>query len=303
MKLIIDTDPGIDDAMAVFYAARDPRIELVGLTSVFGNVLTPIATRNALRLAEMAGLDIPVAEGAHQALEIAPTPPSSHIHGVEGFGDIAPVIPAAAALDESAPEFLCRMARELKGELVLCPIGPITNIARAIQLDPAFATNVKEIIFMGGAARVPGNITPHAEANTYHDPHALNVVLGSGAKVTMVGLDVTMATAFTAADFEDLARRDPHLGAFLREAGLFYLEFYYSRGRDGVGLHDPMTIIAAAHPELFVTEELPLRVVETGEEQGRTQEVAPSEAAGIARVCVGGDMEAIKRQFSAVFGD
>lgn len=303
MKLIIDTDPGIDDAMAVFYAARDPRIELVGLTSVFGNVLTPIATRNALRLAEMAGLDIPVAEGAHQALEIAPTPPSSHIHGVEGFGDIAPVTPAAAALDESAPEFLCRMARELKGELVLCPIGPITNIARAIQLDPAFATNVKEIIFMGGAARVPGNITPHAEANTYHDPHALNVVLGSGAKVTMVGLDVTMATAFTAADFDDLARRDPHLGAFLREAGLFYLEFYYSRGRDGVGLHDPMTIIAAAHPELFVTEELPLRVVETGEEQGRTQEVAPSEAAGIARVCVGGDMEAIKRQFSAVFGD
>ncbi|MCA0921312.1 nucleoside hydrolase [Pseudooceanicola nanhaiensis] len=303
MKLIIDTDPGIDDAMAVFYAALDPAIELVGLTSVFGNVLTPIATRNALRLAEMAGLDIPVAEGAHQALEIAPTPPSSHIHGVEGFGDIAPVQPKAAALEESAPAFLCRMARELKGELVLCPIGPITNIARAIQLDPEFATNVKEIIFMGGAARVPGNITPHAEANTYHDPHALNVVLGSGAKVTMVGLDVTMATAFTAADFDDLARRDPHLGGFLREAGLFYLEFYYSRGRDGVGLHDPMTLIAAAHPELFVTEEIPLRVVETGEEQGRTQEVAPAEAAGVARVCVGGDMDAIKRQFSAVFGN
>ena len=171
-KLIIDTDPGIDDAMAIFYAAAAPDIELLGLTTIFGNVTTKMATRNALRLLESADLDLPVAHGAEKPLVLPPFEPSAHVHGDEGFGDIPAAEPKGQAVAEDAADFLIRMAREHKGELVLCPVGPLTNIALAVQRDPEFVKNCKRIVIMGGSLEAGGNITPHAEANIYHDPHA-----------------------------------------------------------------------------------------------------------------------------------
>lgn len=301
MKMIIDTDPGIDDAMAIFYAAVDPEIELLGLTSVFGNVTVEMATRNALRLVEMAGLDIPVAEGAGKPLFAPPVTPPAHIHGAQGFGNIPAATPNSRAIDESAAQFLCRMAREHTGELVVCAIGPITNIAAAVELDPAFAKNVKKIVFMGGAAFVAGNITPFAEANIYHDPHALNQVIASGADITMVGLDVTNQILCTDDDFATIEASSPKLGGFLREASRFYLEFYRQvSGIDGCKLHDPAAVIACTHPELFQTVCLPVQTTESGEQIGLT---TASDALTTAAITICSDVqeERVKARFVSMF--
>lgn len=301
MKMIIDTDPGVDDAMAIFYAALVPEIELIGLTSIFGNVTVETATRNALRLLEIAGIDAPVAQGAARPLARPYNAPSSYVHGVEGFGDVPAHTPKTKAIKEPADAFLCRMAREHKGELVVCAIGPITNVANAITRDPEFAHNVKQIVFMGGAANVPGNISTHAEANTFNDPHALNIVINSGADVVMVGLDVTMQVLLTADDFMDLAKANPKLGGFLQDASHFYLDFYKQIAKeDGCGLHDPAAVIAATHPDMFEIKPLALEVVEEGDEIGRTR---PASDAGYPKigVCVDGDIQAVKDKFIAAF--
>lgn len=272
-KLIIDTDPGVDDAMAIFYAAAAPEIELLGLTTIFGNVTVDMATRNALRLVEAAGLDIPVAAGASTPLELPPYKPSFHVHGDEGFGDVPAATPNGTAADESAVEFLCRMAREHKGELVVCPIGPLTNIAQAIQQDPDFVSNVKRIVLMGGSYREGGNITPHAEANIYHDPHAAEVVFASGARVEMVGLDVTHRILCTAEDFKEMAATAPTLGGMLQDMSHFYLEFYKSVGKlDGCSLHDPAAVIACSHPDWFTAENVGIEVSCEGDTSGATIE-------------------------------
>lgn len=293
MKLVIDTDPGIDDAMAILYAALDPGIELLALTTVFGNVPVETATRNALWLVERAGLDIPVAEGAGKPLHLPPFTPPQHIHGDEGFGHLPAQTPTRAASPETAAEMLCRLAREHAGELVVCPIGPITNIALALQSDPDFARNVKQIVLMGGAVDVPGNITPHAEANAYHDPHAMEIVLQSGAPVVVVGLDVTLLTLLEAADFAALAERAPHHGGFLNDISAFYLDFYRTVGHEGCALHDAMAVIAAQHPGLFRMEPAPLSAVTEGAEIGRTRRVATGAPVQVCLDCAADEVKAL----------
>ncbi|WIY25989.1 nucleoside hydrolase [Parasedimentitalea psychrophila] len=297
VKMIIDTDPGIDDAMAIFYAAAASDIDLLGLTTVFGNVTTDIATRNALRLLEAAGLDLPVAHGADAPLVLPPFAPSAQVHGVEGFGDIPPAQPKGRAIDEDAADFLCRMAREHKGELVLCPIGPLTNIAIAIQRDPEFAQNVARIVIMGGSLNEGGNITPHAEANIYHDPHAADVVFASGAKVVMVGLDVTHRILCTPTDFTAIAAQAPELGGMLQEMSVFYLKFYETIGKfDGCSLHDPAAVIACTHPELFETQPVPLTVSCEGETVGATLAASDSQRSPVD-VCIHVQSDAVKSLF------
>ena len=294
MKLIIDTDPGVDDALAILYAAADPEIELLGLTTVFGNVTVAQATRNALHLVERIGHDVPVAQGAAQPLVLPPFAPSHHVHGPEGFGALAAPLPRGAPHTESAAEFLCRTVREHPGDVVVCPIGPITNIAAAIEMDPGFATNVREIVVMGGALDAPGNVTPFAEANTYHDPHALDVVLASGAPITMVGLDVTLRVLLTDTDFDLVAASNIANGSFLKDISRFYLDFYRSIGLTGCGLHDPMTLIAARHPELFSGERTPLSVDLEGPAIGKTRRTHGRPSVNVLLDC---DAEAIKARF------
>ncbi len=297
IKLIIDTDPGIDDAMAIFYAAAAPEISLLGLTTIFGNVTTAIATRNALRLLEAADLDVPVAQGAKAPLRLPPFKPSAQVHGEEGFGNIPAMQPKGAPIEEEAADFLIRMASEHKGELVLCPIGPLTNIALAIQRDPEFVKNVKRIVIMGGSLEEGGNITPHAEANIYHDPHAADVVFGSGAEVVMVGLDVTHRILCTKADFASIAALSPEMGGMLQTMSEFYLNFYETVGKfDGCSLHDPAAVIACSHPELFNTKNLPIRVSCSGETSGQTLEAGIGSRAAVS-VCLDVDSQAVKSLF------
>ena len=297
IKLIIDTDPGIDDAMALFYAIADPEIELIALTTVFGNVTTTQATRNALFLLETAGIDIPVSEGLHKPRELPAYPPSSHVHGAEGFGSLLIKQPKGQVVSESAPEFLVKMARAHKGELVLCPIGPLTNIAAALDLDPEFCSNLKRIVIMGGSLRAGGNITPVAEANIYHDPHAADFLFSHGSNITLVGLDVTNRVICSRAYFRNLAEHSPILGGMLNQMADFYIDFYEKVGKfDGCGMHDPSALVNCVAPDLFVTEDHKLSVIYYGEETGKTIS-DPSFVGEAVKVCVGVDADAVKKRF------
>ena len=200
-KVIIDTDPGVDDAMAVLYACLSPSIELLGLTSIFGNVTTEIATRNALALLEIAGADLPVARGSDKPLVQAQREPAWEVHGREGFGDVPAMSPKKGVIEESAAEFICRVVHENPGEVVLCPVGPLTNIALALRLDPSIASEVKGVTVMGGSIDDGGNVTPHAEANIWQDPHAAEEVFAADWPITLVGLDVTHQVVCTPEDF------------------------------------------------------------------------------------------------------
>jgi len=231
IPLIIDTDPGIDDAMAILYAAAHAELDLIGLTTVFGNVPVATATRNALLLAEMAGLAIPVAEGAAVPL-VQPLPPHpDFIHGAEGFGDLPPVRPAGRADPRPAARFLCETVAAHPGAVTICAIGPLTNLAAALALDPGFAGNVARVVVMGGAVGCPGNVTAEAEANIRSDPHAAAAVLEAGWPLTLVGLDVTRQVTCIPEDFAGLARTAPVTGGFLDRAVQLYLAFHRDRVR------------------------------------------------------------------------
>ncbi|MHA1528608.1 MAG: nucleoside hydrolase [Alphaproteobacteria bacterium] len=300
IKLIIDTDPGIDDAMAILYAAAHPKLELIGLTTVFGNVPVATATRNALFLAELAGLAIPVAEGAAAPLARPKPQHPAFIHGVEGFGALPPVRPASRADPRPAARYLTETAAAHPGEVTICAIGPLTNLAAALALDPEFADNVGRVVLMGGAVACPGNTTPEAEANIFCDPHAATAVLGAGWPVTLVGLDVTRQVKCTAGDFAGLARAAPVTGGFLDRAVQLYLTFHRERhGGDGCSMHDPTAVIEITDQGLFETRGAAVEVTLEGEAAGRTRCATAGPA---VRVCMGVDAAAVRARFLEVIG-
>lgn len=300
-RLIIDTDPGIDDAMAICYAAAHPGIELVGLTTVFGNVSVATATRNALRLAELNGLAIPVAEGADRPL-VQPLPPHpDFVHGAEGFGDIPAEMPKGRPDPRPAARFLCDMTAAHPGEVILCAIGPLTNLAEALRLDPAIQHNVDRVVVMGGAVECPGNVNPHAEANIWNDPHAAAAVFAADWPVTLVGLDVTERVTCNAADFAGLARAAPVVGGFLDRAVQYYFRFHADRhGLDGCHMHDPTAVIEITDPGLFTVRQAPLTVTLEGKAAGRTRfrsRRTAGKGAPKVRVCLDADLATVRRRF------
>lgn len=191
-KIILDCDPGVDDAVALMLALGAPEtIELAGVTTVAGNVSLDDVTRNARGLLALAGrTDIPVYQGCSRPLMKA-TGPRASVHGEGGLGNVM-LDPSTVPLgDKHAVDFIIETVMANPGEITLCPIGPMTNVALAMVKEPRLAANLREIVFMGGAAFNPGNSTPAAEFNFYVDPHAAQIMISSGAKLTMFGLDVT----------------------------------------------------------------------------------------------------------------
>ncbi|MEM7241016.1 MAG: nucleoside hydrolase [Pseudomonadota bacterium] len=270
-KLIIDTDPGVDDAMAIFFAMLHPEIELVGLTAIFGNVTVDIATRNAIALSEIGKTPVPVARGADAPLTIKPNPVSDYVHGAEGFGDIPPHPIKGAAVDQTAAAFIVDEINKAPGEITLCPIGPLTNIALALQLDPSIASKVKRVVIMGGAYPMAGNVTDYAEANIWNDPHAADQVFAADWPLTMIGLDVTSQVICTRDDFAQAAKSAPILGGFLAKAADFYIRFYEEHvDVQGCYLHDPAAVIACVRPDLFTLENHAIEVKLSGERIGQT---------------------------------
>ena len=299
-KLIIDTDPGIDDAMAIHYALAEPQLELVGLTSIFGNVYVDQATRNALCLAEMAGADIPVAEGAAAPLVQPLNPPSHHVHGPEGFGRLPAASPAGQADPRPAWQFISETCRATAGGVTLCPVGPLTNIARLLDYDPGITGFVKRLVIMGGAAWCGGNVSAVAEANIWNDPHAAEAVFAADWQVEMVGLDVTSQIKCTRADFAGLAGAAPEIGSFLAEIADFYIDFYKGRLAEEVCLmHDPAAVLSIVRPDLFDWKEVPIEVVTSGEEVGRTRP-QPAASRRPARIAVGVDAAAVRAHFLSI---
>lgn len=271
MKLIIDTDPGVDDALAIAMAVAMPDVDLIGLTAVFGNTFVAQSSRNARYLLDLFDHDCPVSEGATLPYGATTYTPSANVHGPEGLGEMAQVPQIGVNATETAAAFLVRMARENAGELVVCAIGPLTNIADALKRDPAFATNVKSLVIMGGAFEVPGNITPFAEANIYHDALAADAVFAAPFNTVMIGLNATTQTLLTSKDFATMSRTAPKVGGFLRDIHEFYLGFYRSVGiMDGCPMHDSTALLACVAPERFELTKTGLRVICEGEAIGQT---------------------------------
>lgn len=271
-KVIIDTDPGIDDSMAILFALMHNEIDLVGLTTIFGNVTVDVGTRNARALCEMVDKSVPVAKGAATPLIQPPRPIADFVHGAEGFGTVAPMIPAGKPDPRSAAHFICDTVNAHPGEIVLCPVGPLTNLALALKYDPSIAQKVKAVHVMGASLKAGGNASAYAEANIWQDPHAAETVFKAKWDIKLIGLDITQQVKCNAADFSALAKAAPKLGGFLDEAVQFYFQFHEKHeGFYGCYMHDVMAVISIIRPELFSFDEDAVHVIVEGERAGETQ--------------------------------
>jgi purine nucleosidase len=270
--VLLDTDPGIDDAMALAMLLNSPEIELVGCTTVFGNAHTTTTTHNALALLQIGGRpDVPVVAGAASPIASNYHGPVTHIHGRNGQGNATLPSLTHSALKESASEFIYRMARQHEGQLVLLPVGPLTNIAYALHDHPELVDLVSEVIVMGGNALCGGNATPTAEANIFNDAEAADIVFGGSWKVTMVGLDVTQKMLMTADTIDRFSEHTTELGRHLSRILPIYQNFTeQGSGHRGVFLHDPGAVAYLLAPELFTTQAWPIRVETEGMSRGKT---------------------------------
>src|SRR2546426_10720650 len=193
-RIILDTDPGIDDALALFLALASPELQLEAITTVSGNVHVDLTTRNALTLLELAGrTDIPVARGCDRPLSRQPVF-AEYVHGQNGLGGVELPEPQLQPVGQHAVDLIIERVMAAPREITLVPIGPLTNIALALRKEPRIAEHVREVVIMGGALRVPGNVTPEAEFNIYADPHAAHIVFHAGWPIRLVSLDVTNKT-------------------------------------------------------------------------------------------------------------
>jgi purine nucleosidase len=251
MRIIVDADPGIDDALALYYLRAQEDTEIVAIGTVHGNVPVEQATANALRLAERLNLEVPIAMGAAKPLA-QPLMTAEDVHGHDGLGGHAGDEPTTTHTQESAAEQLARLTRANPGQLSLLAIGPLTNVALALQIEPRLPQLLDKVVVMGGALNVPGNITSYAEVNFWHDPEAADLVLGAGFEdLTIVGLDVTMASHAPGEWLEALPQ-DNYARQFLR----FYADFYESfLGRTGFVPHDPLAAAILLDPALATYHE------------------------------------------------
>ncbi|MEX5729194.1 purine nucleosidase [Rhodovulum iodosum] len=252
-KIIIDTDPGQDDAVAILLALASPEIEVLGITAVAGNVPLALTQKNARIVCELAGrTDIPVFSGCDRPLSRALVT-AEHVHGKTGLDGPALPDPEMPLQDAHAVAFIVETLRRAEaGTVTLCPLGPLTNIATALQQAPEIAPKIAEIVLMGGAYFEVGNITPAAEFNIHVDPEAAAVVFGAGVPLTVMPLDVThkaLVTPERNAAFRALGNR---AGIAVAEMTDFFERFDKAKyGSLGAPLHDPCVTAYLLAPELF----------------------------------------------------
>lgn len=276
-KVIFDTDPGVDDAIALYFALAHPQIDLVGITTTFGNVSVDQAATNALYLTQLAGRDIPVTRGVATPWVKPAEPVPDFIHGADGLGNLPQRHVPARALDpRSSAQFIVDRARAEPGAITLVAVGPLGNLSLALQLEPELPRLVRDVIVMGGTVAEPGNVSPVAEANIWNDPHAADRVFGAGWKLTMVGLDVTHQVVTTLSLFEKIAAHHRHVATdTLLHAVAFYSTFYsglhqHLSQQPGCFAHDLLAFIYLVRPDLFDTERGTIRVATEGLAQGQT---------------------------------
>jgi len=275
-KIIIDTDPGQDDAVAILLALASPgELDVLGVTCVAGNVPLALTAKNARIVCELAGkpqtrvfagCDAPLRRGLVTA---------EHVHGKTGLD--GPVLPAPTMplQDQHAVNFIIETLRAAPSDSVtLCPLGPLTNIAAAFERAPDVAGRVQEIVLMGGAYFEVGNITPAAEFNIYVDPEAAEIVFRSGAPITVMPLDVTHKALVTAARNEAFRALDTPVGRAVAEMTDFFERFDKEKyGSEGAPLHDPCVTAYLLRPDLFTGRHINVEI-ETGSELTRGMTVA-----------------------------
>lgn len=268
--IIIDCDPGHDDAVAILLALASPEVELIGVTTVAGNSGLDNTTRNALTVLEVAGRsDIPVARGSDAPLR-RPLRIADAVHGASGLDgpDVPP--PTATPIEAHAVEFLANTLKEASAPITLIPVGPLTNIARLITDHPDALSNVERVVLMGGALTL-GNRSPAAEFNIWVDPEAADIVFRSGLDLTMVGLDLTHQV-IVGNRHGDRMRPLGRCGAFVADLLGHFTKFYGDMyGYDGAAMHDAVAVAEVIWPDLIESKDYYVEVdVTDGPSAGRT---------------------------------
>ncbi|TCD53984.1 nucleoside hydrolase [Alloscardovia theropitheci] len=275
-KMILDLDTGVDDAMAIAYALASPEVELIGITGTYGNVLVDQGVRNSLAITDILGHpEVPVFRGIEHAstkdsFEVLPI--SAFIHGKNGIGDVEIPDSPRPVEEQSAVDFIIEAVHKYGKDLVYVPTGPDTNIAAAIKKDPEIVNLIGNIVIMGGALTVPGNVNAWTEANISQDPEAADFLFRSGAPVTMIGLDVTLQTLLTYKDTQKWRETGTKSGEFFADMVDFYIKAYETTAPHlgGCGLHDPLAVAVAIDPTLVTLLDLNMKVDVEGPTRGRT---------------------------------
>jgi len=271
-RILLDTDPGIDDALAILLALASPELSLEGVSVVHGNCSLEQATRNGLSILELAGAGhIPLARGCELPL-VQPSLLAAETHGDTGLGYASLPEPRTQPIGLHGSDFLIEKVLSNPGEITLVAIGPLTNVALAIRKEPKFAKSLKEIIIMGGAIRHEGNVTALAEFNTYVDPHATHIVFHAGIPTTLVPLDVTYQCILTASDVERLLKINSPITKFIKDSTDFYMEYHDAwQGIKGCIINDPLALALTFAPELCDYQSLPVDVdISGGVSMGKT---------------------------------
>lgn len=278
-RVIIDTDPGVDDALALLFAMRSPELKIEAITPVAGNVPLELTLPNALRMVEIAGrTDIPVAAGANAPL-VRRLVTAAQVHGENGLGGAIFPEPKIKPVAEPAAEFIRQIVRRHPGELTLLTIGPLTNIAAALNGDPELAGMVRGLVMMGGSLS-GGNITPAAEFNIYVDPEAARIVFQSGIPITMVGLDVTRKTSLTDDHVRVLQAAENPVSQAAAKIARNAIDHTRAQGfLVGPNMHDSLAVAAFLDPSILRWKEYYVDV-ETAGELTAGETVGYSPAAG-----------------------
>jgi len=272
-KVIYDTDPGVDDAMALLFLHRHPEIDLVGITTVFGNASVETTTRNALFLKREWNIAAPVSKGASVTIDPSREERAwpAMVHGDNGLGNIDVPDTVDVPIDpRPAHRFIIDTVRAHPGEVRLVAVGRMTNLALALKEDPEIATLVKDVVIMGGNFYVPGNVSPVAEANIHGDPEAADIVMTAPWKVVVIGLDVTAITTMSRSYLGEMAAKGDKAVKQLDELSQFYIDFYKHAVKDGMMVHDSCACVYVVAPELFSSISGAVRVVCGGIADGQT---------------------------------
>ncbi len=265
-RVIIDTDPGIDDALALIFAIHSPELQIEGITIAPGNVKSEIGATNVLRVLDIVGnTAIPVFYGAKAPL-FRKLIPATRIHGEDGLGDCGWPTTKRSVMEQSGVDYLIEQVKSSPKELTLICLGPLTNLALAIAKDPDAIALFKEIVIMGGAARVAGNVSPVAEFNFWSDPEAAHQVLEwSKVPLVVIGLDVTRQTLLTPLHLKFLKHQGTPLSDWLVKLTLHYLNIHWElNGIVGCTLNDPLAVLAAFMPELLTFQDYSVDVATDG---------------------------------------
>lgn len=327
-KIIIDTDPGVDDTMAIAYALVHPDIDLIGLTTVFGNINIDYSTRNAQYILDVLGAEsVAVARGAAIPLVQSPLPHADFVHGSDGLGNVYPGSQPGLAAASTAPlrsdarhaqlealdaaDFIIQSARANPGEITIVAIGPLTNVAEALRREPGLPSLVAGLVVMGGCVDEPGNVSPVAEANFLNDPHAADALLAVDWPITIVGLDVTHRIMLTDSHLKQLGDQAGQSGELIWQSSRFYVDFYTQSGaakgldEPQCAMHDAAAVAYVLIPDAFTVEKGAARVVSEGiaigqlalDRKGYAYAVPYWQGRPASAVCMSVDAERVREHF------